>query len=270
MIAPTDPVAVLAILKSVQASQSLKIKIAGESLFNDGVGVVIFSVLLGIAVGGNDITIGHIGLLFMEEAVGGILFGLAIGYLAFRMLKGVDDHLVEILITLALVCGGYALASYFHTSGPIAIVVAGLLIGNHGRRLAMSDNTREHLDQFWELLDEILNAVLFVWIGLEILILPFTTDLFLIGLVAIPITLFARFSSVWIAVTLLKYKRTFSPNVIKILTWGGLRGGISIALALSMPPGEYREIILSVTYVIVVFSILVQGMTMKKVIQGAK
>ncbi|RKX17689.1 MAG: sodium:proton antiporter [Candidatus Zixiibacteriota bacterium] len=266
LISPTDPVAVLGIMKTVRVPKSLETKIAGESLFNDGLGVVVFIVLVGIAVGEGTTTVGTVVGLFLIEAVGGIVFGLIIGYLAFRMLKNVDDHTVEILLTLALVSGGYALATYIHTSGPIAIVVAGLLIGNYGRRLAMSENTRDRLDKFWELIDEILNAVLFVWIGLEILILTFNPNYLVIGLIAIPLTLLARFISVATAVNLLKFRRQFSNNAVKILTWGGLRGGICIALALSLPPSSARDLIVSITYVVVIFSILVQGLTIKRVI----
>ncbi len=266
LISPTDPVAVLGILKTVKVPKSLETKIAGESLFNDGIGVVVFIVLVGIAVGEGTATFGSIAGLFLIEAVGGVVFGLIIGYVTFRMLKNVDDHTVEILLTLALVSGGYALAIYLHTSGPIAIVVAGLLIGNYGRRLAMSEITRDHLDKFWELIDEILNAVLFVWIGLEILILTFDPNYLIIGLIAIPLTLLARLISVALAVNLLKFRRQFSDNAIKILTWGGIRGGICIALALSLPPSPARDLIVSITYVVVIFSILVQGLTIKKVI----
>lgn len=265
LIAPTDPVAVLAILKSIKAPRSLEIKIAGESLFNDGVGVVVFTVLVGIAAG-ESASAGHVILLFAREALGGVAFGLVIGYIAFRLLKNVDDHSVEILLTLALVGGGYALASVVHTSGPIAIVVAGLLIGNYGRRLAMSEATRNHLDRFWELIDEILDAVLFVWIGFEILVLSFTLDFLIVGLIAIPVVLAARFISVSSIIAVMKFRREFSRNAVKILTWGGLRGGISIALALSLAPGDARNLIVSITYVVVVFSILVQGLTIKRVI----
>ncbi len=270
LIAPTDPVAVLALLKSVNASKSLEIKIAGEALFNDGVGVVVFTVLVGIAVTGHSVSFGYVSLLFLEEAVGGIVFGLIIGWIAYRMLKNVDDHSVEILMTLALVIGGYKLASMLHTSGPIAVVVSGLLIGNYGRAFAMSAETRDHLDKFWELIDEILNAVLFIWIGLEILVLSFSFDFFIAGLIAIPVALFARFFSVWTTISLLKFRQQFSRNAVAILSWGGLRGGISIALALSLASGDARNLIVSITYVIVVFSILVQGLTLKRLIKASQ
>ena len=268
LISPTDPIAVLGILKTANAPKSLETKIAGESLFNDGVAVVVFIVILGIVTGGQEATVGNIALLFLEEAVGGVLFGGAIGFATYTMLKQVNSYTVEVLLTLALVMGGYALAMAIHVSGPIAIVVAGLMIGNHGRMFAMSEKSREHLDTFWELIDEILNAVLFVMIGFEIIILTYTQQYFIAALIAIPIVLIARFISVGVPISLLKLKREFSPNVIKVLTWGGLRGGISVALALSLPPGSERDIILAITYVIVVFSIAVQGLTIGKLVKG--
>ena len=267
LISPTDPIAVLAILKTAGAPASLETKIAGESLFNDGVAVVVFIVLLGIAAGGDEATPAHIGMLFAEEALGGAVFGLVIGYLAFLMLRSVDNYTVEILITLALVAGGYAIAGAIHVSGPIAMVVSGLLIGNHGRAFAMSDKTRGHLDTFWELVDEILNAVLFVLIGFEVLVLSFSGEIIVAGVIMIFIILAARFISVVIPVLLLKASHQFTAGVTRILTWGGLRGGISVALALSLPPGEARDIILPITYVVVVFSILVQGLTVGKLIK---
>jgi CPA1 family monovalent cation:H+ antiporter len=261
LISPTDPIAVLAILKTAGAPKILEIKIAGESLFNDGVGVVVFLALLGIATGSHEAGWVQIGGLFIKEALGGAVFGLGAGYLGHVLIRQVDHYTVEIMLTLALVSGGYALADALHLSGPIAIVVAGLLIGNHGRLLAMSERTREHLDAFWELIDEILNSVLFVLIGLEILVLKFTASNLIAALAVIPIALLARFISVGIPVALLRRWQEFSPHAVKILTWGGLRGGISVAMALSLPPGRPREILLPVTYAMVVFSILVQGMT---------
>ncbi len=267
LISPTDPIAVLGILKTAGAPKSLETKITGESLFNDGVGVVVFIVLLSIATGTEAVSASSIAFLFIEETVGGILYGLVIGYIAYSMIKSLDNYTVEILITLALVMGGYALASIIHVSGPIAIVVAGLLMGNHGRRLAMSDKTREHIDTFWELLDEILNAILFVLIGLEVLLLSFSSDYLLAAVIIIPLVLLSRFIAVGMPVKLLGQFRTFSPNAIKIMTWGGLRGGISVALALSLPTGFEREVILSITYIIVIFSISVQGLTIGRLIK---
>lgn len=225
LISPTDPISVLAILKTAGAPKSLETKITGESLFNDGVGIVLFLLLLGIATGGHDVSISHIVRLFLQEAVGGALFGFAAGYITFLMLRGVDNYQVEVLITLSLVMGGYSLASAMHLSGPIAIVVAGLIIGNHGRLFGMSEKTRDHLDNFWELVDGILNSVLFVLIGLEILIITFQPNALLAGFAMIPLVLAARFLSVSVPVFLLRFRRSFSPNIIKILTWGGLRGG---------------------------------------------
>jgi len=268
LISPTDPIAVIGILKTVGAPKTLETKIAGESLFNDGVAVVLFIVLFEIATGSSEPSVTHILILFVQEALGGALFGLITGYIAYRMLRSVNNYSVEILITLALVSGGYVLANSMHLSGPIAMVVAGLLIGNHGRTFAMSDKTRDHLDTFWELIDEILNAVLFVLIGLEVLILTFSGKLFIVSVLMIPGVLMARFISVGIPITLMRLKRSFSPNVIKILTWGGLRGGISVALALSIPQGQAQELIVPITYSIVVFSILVQGLTVGRLIKS--
>jgi CPA1 family monovalent cation:H+ antiporter len=266
LISPTDPIAVLGILRSANVPKNLEITIAGESLFNDGIGVVAFIVLHEIAVGGQQPSLGHISVIFLEEAVGGAALGLALGWITYRLLKSVDNYQVEVLLTLALVMGGYALANAIHTSGPIAIVCAGLLIGNHGRQFAMSETTREHLDAFWELLDEILNALLFVLIGLELLVLTFTSNLLIAGLLAIPAILLARWVSVGAPVMVMRRWRTFAPGAVTIMTWGGLRGGISVALALSLPPSREREVVLALTYVLVVFSILFQGLTVKRLV----
>jgi CPA1 family monovalent cation:H+ antiporter len=268
LISPTDPIAVLGILKTTNTPKSLETKIAGESLFNDGVGVVLFLVLLNIAIAGyQEVSAAEIVLLFMQEAVGGAALGLALGWVTYWVLKNVDNYQVEVLITLALVTGGYALAEGLHLSAPIAIVVAGLLIGNHGRSFAMSAKTREHLDGFWELVDEILNAVLFVLIGLEVMVLDSTGLELAAGVLAVPIVLVARLTSVAMPIAFLRFFRTFSPHVVKILTWGGLRGGISVALALSLPAGPERHAILTITYAVVVFSIVVQGLTIGRVVQ---
>jgi CPA1 family monovalent cation:H+ antiporter len=267
LISPTDPIAVLGILKSAGAPRALEIKIAGESLFNDGVAVVLFLALIGLLTGGEELTVSGLFHLFMQEAVGGLLFGLFLGWLAFQLLKSIDDYPVEIIITLALVTGGYSLAEYLHLSAPIAIVVAGLLVGNHGRTFAMSDKTIEHLDSFWELVDEMLNGVLFVLIGLEVLVLTVNGDVLLAGLLIIPMILLVRMLSVGIPITLFQMRRTFPKGTVPILTWGGLRGGISVALALSLPTGNEREILLAVTYIVVVFSILVQGLTIEGLVR---
>ncbi|WP_347273732.1 sodium:proton antiporter [Candidatus Kuenenia sp.] len=270
LIAPTDPIAVIGILKKAGISKSLETKITGESLFNDGVAVVVFLILLEIATGGHEVTFQHISFLFLEEAVGGIVFGFVTGMIAFFMLRAVDNYQVEILVTLALVMGGYALANMLHVSGPIAVVVAGLLIGNKGRLLAMSEKTRGHLDSFWELIDEVLNAVLFLMIGMEVLVVTMKINYLIAGLIMIPIVLIARFISVGVPVTLMRFLKEFSPNAIKILTWGGLRGGISVALALSLPSGESREVLLAITYIIVVFSIVAQGLTIGRYVSSLK
>ena len=269
LISPTDPIAVLGVLKSVGVAKTLETKIAGESLFNDGIGVVMFLVMVGIATGSDQPEARHISLLLIQEAGGGAVFGLLAGGLTFYLLRSIDSYQVEVLLTLALVMGGYAVASALHLSGPIAMVVAGLVIGNHGRLLAMSETTREHLDSFWELVDEVFNAVLFVLIGLEILLLSYRGEYLLATIAIIPAVLLARFVSVGLPITVMRRYRRFSPRVIEILTWGGLRGGISVALALSLPSGPEREVILFATYAVVVFSILVQGLTIGPLVAGA-
>ncbi len=268
LISPTDPIAVLSILKQVHAPKELEMKIAGESLFNDGVAVVAFLGLLEIASGSAGFDLPRLSLLFLQEAVGGVVFGFVLGFGALVMLRSVDDYKVEVLLSLATAAGGYALAYALHVSGPIAMVVAGLFIGNEARAGAMSEKTREHLDDFWELMDEILNAVLFVLIGLELLIISFSGRTLLAGLVAFPVVILARFIAVALPVSLMRRRRVFTPGAIRVLTWGGLRGGVSVALALSIPghlPSgarvPEREIVLAITYAVVVISIVVQGLT---------
>jgi CPA1 family monovalent cation:H+ antiporter len=259
LISPTDPIAVLGVLKSVNAPRELETRIAGESLFNDGIGVVIFTTVLAIA-GGHEVSAGDIAMLFLREALGGAAFGLAAGYLADRLVRSIDDYTVEVLITIALVIGGYAAAEAIHVSAPLAAIVAGLVIGTRAPHV-MSDRTRMYLDSFWKLVDEVLNAVLFMLIGVTILVLPFHRGMLPAALLAIPVVLAARWLSVAIPLTALGRFRKSTPHSIKILTWGGLRGGLSIAMALSLPASEARDVILGMTYAVVAWSILVQGMT---------
>jgi CPA1 family monovalent cation:H+ antiporter len=270
LISPTDPISVLAILKSAHVEKSLEMKMAGEALLNDGIAVVLFVVLLGIVLGGEAVTLTHVAAVFAQEVLGGALFGLAIGYAAYRMLASIDNYKVEILLTLALVMGGYALALQWHLSGPITIVVAGVLIGNHGRKYAMSPRSRERVDTFWELVDEIMNAVLFVMIGLELLRLQLDLTYAWAAALAIPAVLLARLVSVALGALVPGLRTDFTPRVIGVLTWGGLRGGISVALALSLPGGPHRDAIIAVTYAVVVFSILVQGLTLGRVMRREK
>jgi CPA1 family monovalent cation:H+ antiporter len=266
LISPTDPIAVLAILKSARAERSLAAKMAGESLLNDGFGIVLFVLFLGIA-GGEAVSAAGVSALLLREVLGGALFGLAIGYAAYRLLAAVDSYEVEILITLALVMGGYAAARALHVSGPIAVVVAGVMIGNRGLRHAMAERARERVGQFWGLIDEIFNAVLFIMVGLELLRLDFQSTYAWAGLLAIPAVLAARFLSVGIATLVPGLRQDFPLRVIAILTWGGLRGGISVALALSLPAGVQRDAIITVTYGVVLFSILVQGLTLSPLLR---
>ncbi|HCP81119.1 MAG TPA: sodium:proton antiporter [Octadecabacter sp.] len=268
LISPTDPVAVLGVLREADLPKSLETKIAGESLFNDGVGYVVFLVLVGIAFPSDD----HHGsglvdaaLLFVQEAVGGVILGVVLGWLTFRVMRQIDDYSLEVLITLGLAFGGYALAIELHVSAPIMAVCAGLLIGDIGAKQGMSEETREYVDAFWKLIDEILNAVLFLMIGFEVFAIVFETDLLVSGVMAIFLALLARLSAVAVPVLLLQPFQTFSKGVIPIMTWGGLKGGISVALALSLPDSEWKPLILTATYIVVVFSIIIQGLTVTRV-----
>lgn len=270
LISPTDPIAVLGILKEAKIPHTLESKIAGESLFNDGVAVVIFLTISEIAGSGlNHFSGLDIAVLFAQEAVGGILFGLVLGYIGYKTLKSIDSYKVEVLITLALVMVGYYLADLLHVSGPLAMVVAGIITGSKGVAVAMSDVTKDYLSKFWELVDEILNAILFLFIGIEMLIVKMNTVILLIGVVMIVFVLAARWLSVALPVQILKRWVTFEKHALKILTWGGLRGGISVALALSLPATSYREQFVAITYIIVIFSILVQGLTIGKLAKKA-
>jgi CPA1 family monovalent cation:H+ antiporter len=264
LVSPTDPVAVLGVLREANLRKSLETKIAGESLFNDGVGYVVFLVLVGLAFpagghGGGGL--GDAALLFVQEALGGAVLGLALGWLVFRVMRHIDDYALEVLLTLGLAFGGYELAVALHVSAPIMAVCAGLLIGDVGARHGMSAQTRDHVDAFWKLVDEILNAVLFLLIGVEVFAVAFDAGYLATGAGAIALALAGRLAAVALPVLLLHPFRTFSPGVIPLMTWGGLKGGISVALALSLPDSEWKPLILTATYVIVVFSIVVQGLT---------
>ena len=271
LISPTDPVAVLSLFKTVDVPDTLQAKMAGESLFNDGVGVVLFTVVVAIALAGGEDGggMGAVDIieLFLTEAGGGAVLGLAAGYLGYRAMYGIDEPSLEVLITLALVMVTYALALALHMSGPIAMVVAGLFIGNRGVKYAMSERTRDYVLTFWTLIDEILNSVLFLLIGLEVLVVAESIDHLEVALLAIPVTLVARTLSVSIPIAILSRWETFTKGAVPVLIWGGLRGGIAVALALSLPDVEYKATILSITYGVVLFSIIVQGLTVKPLVE---
>jgi CPA1 family monovalent cation:H+ antiporter len=265
LISPTDPIAVMGILQSAGAPKSIETVIAGESLFNDGIGVVIFVLLLGVLSSGDIPTTYYVAHTLAVEAGGGIVFGLVLGGILYYLLKSIDSYQEEVLLTLAGVIGGYALASHWHLSGPLAMVMMGLMVGNHGRSMAMSDKTRHYVDLFWELIDEILNAILFVLIGLEVVMIAFSSNLFIAGGLTILIALLARLIVVGITTTTFNKQLELPSGAWKVLTWGGLRGGISVALVLQLPDGNERDILLALTYAVVVFSILIQGLSIGKV-----
>lgn len=265
LISPTDPIAVIAILRSAGIRKSLEIKVAGESLFNDGVAVVLFAVLLQLARGSEvDLTFLNVSGLFLREAGGGLLVGLVIGYVGSHAIKGIDSYNVTVIITLAIVMGGYLITRYLHVSGPLTMVVAGLVIGNYGETIGMSATDRSYLYKFWELIDEILNAILFLIIGFELLLIPELEEYWVIGSLSILIVLLARFLSIWLPISLIPKIGTFDKKTVVILVWGGLRGGVSVALALTIDHSLHQNLFLSITYYVVVFSIVVQGLTIGK------
>ncbi len=267
LISPTDPVAVADIVRSAGAPRSLEVVMGGESLFNDGIGVVLFVLLFGIVADGNGVNWSHGAVLLLREAGGGLVFGLLLGYLTYRLLRTIDSYRVEVMITLAAVLGGYVLARELEVSGPLAMVAAGLVVGNRGRKFGMSDVTRRHHDQFWELLDWMLNSVLFVLIGLEFIKVPFSPVVLMMSAAMIVVTLLARLLCAGVPVAVFARYLGLPRGAWQVLTWGGLRGAISIALALSLPSGHPRELILAMTYYVVVFSILVQGLSIGAVVR---
>ena len=272
LISPTDPVAVMGVLREASLRKSLETQIAGESLFNDGVGYVVYLVLVAMAFPAMNAhgAEGHAPdaefalILFLQEAAGGAILGIVLGWLVFRVMRRIDDYPLEVLLTLGLAFGGYELAVWLHVSAPIMAVCAGLLIGDIGAKHGMSEETRKYVDAFWELVDEILNAVLFLLIGFEVFAVALETSYLTAGVMAIALALLARLAAVAVPIILLGGPRKFGPGVIPIMTWGGLKGGISVALALALPENEWKPVILTATYIVVVFSIIIQGLTVAK------
>ncbi len=265
LISPTDPIAVLSILKNAGIHKSMETKIAGESLFNDGVAVVVFITILQLAKPGAELNTGNILLLFGQEAIGGIVLGIILGFVGYKLFSSIDNYKIEVLLTLAIVMGGYTLAHFIHVSGPLAMVIAGLITGNRGKSMGMSETTAEYVDKFWELIDEILNTLLFVLIGMELLIIRSNITIIIISVLLIVVIIGTRFFSVWLPSIIIRLKEKIPRSTLIVLTWGGLRGGISIALALSVPDHLNKDILVTVTYIVVCFSILVQGLTISKV-----
>ncbi|RMG66640.1 MAG: sodium:proton antiporter [Bacteroidetes bacterium] len=268
LISPTDPIAVMSILKKAGVPKTIEAKITGESLFNDGIGVVVFLSVLQVARPGAD----QVGASFVlgllaQEVLGGIALGLVLGYAGFQFMKRIDHYPTEVLITLAIVTGGYSIAQILHLSGPLAVVVAGLFLGNTAHRGSMSDVTASYINKFWEMLDEVLNAILFVLIGLEVLIITFNLSYFFIGLLAALITIGVRYLALATPSVAFGFRKSFEPNTLQIMTWGGLRGGISIALALSLDPGMEKPLLVAITYVVVLCSLLIQGLTLEGVVR---
>ena len=279
LISPTDPIAVLAIIKNLRAPKRLSMQVEGESLFNDGVGLVIFTTIFAVAFGGQEPTFGGIMSLFLQEAIGGIFYGLVLGLVAHWLISSTDDGSLEILLTLTIPTAGFMLAGVLHVSGALAMVVSGIMIGNWTRKKGFSEQSQRYLDHFWEMIDHFLNSLLFFLIGFALLLVDFTFRGFIMMLLAIPICLAARYTSIWIPFQAMKQIRTYNPYSLKILTWGALRGGLSLAMALSIPQGvafingtdmDVKDLILLMTYAVVTFSILVQGVTIEKMIQQSK
>ncbi|WP_127122161.1 cation:proton antiporter [Chryseotalea sanaruensis] len=267
LISPTDPLAVIAILKRAKIRKHLEVKIAGESLFNDGVSVLLFAILLQLAQGSEvDITFKNVAGLFVQEMIGGLVIGFLLGYIGSQGIKRINDYQVTVLITVAIVMGGYMITRFLHISGPLTMAAAGLVIGNYGKKTAMSITDKDYLDKFWEMIDEILNAILFMIIGLELLLIPNIQQDWIIGLVSILIVLLSRYVSIWLPMWVIPKIERFDGRTMAVLVWGGLRGGVSIALALSIDTHLNQNLFLSATYYVVVFSIVVQGLSMGKLI----
>ena len=271
IVSPTDPIAVLGIIRKVGLPKAIETYITGESLFNDGIGVVLFATLLEISLGGiENFDIGTALVSFARESIGGILVGFAIGYAGYRAMKSIDHFQTEILISIAMVMGGYTLCHMIHVSGPLAMVVAGILTGSHGRANAMSDTTRDYLEKYWEVTDEILNAILFMLIGLELVSVKFQPMYLIAGLVTATLLVVTRYISLWLPATAFRFRKRLLPKTLAIMTWGGLRGGISIALVLSLPQSTYKELFVSVAFIVVLSTVVIQGLSIGVLIRKWK
>ena len=268
LISPTDPIAVMSILKKAGVPKTIEAKITGESLFNDGIGVVVFLSVLQVArLGAEQVGAGYVVGLLAQEVLGGLALGLLLGFVGFRLMKRIDHYPTEVLITLAIVTGGYSAAQLLHLSGPLAVVMAGLFLGNTQHRGSMSDVTATYINKFWEMIDEVLNAILFVLIGLEVLVISFNLSYILVGLLAALITIVVRYLALAMPSVVFGFRKGFEPHTLRIMTWGGLRGGISIALALSLDPTAEKPLLVAITYVVVLSSLLIQGLTLESVVR---
>ncbi|MEM9242812.1 MAG: sodium:proton antiporter [Pseudomonadota bacterium] len=269
LISPTDPIAVLAVFKGIKSLESLSTTLAAESLYNDGIGVVLFLTIYMLAFSSTPPTIGGTVLLFLRQSVGGLVYGLVLGFVVVKLMKTVSDHKITTMLTIGLVFGGYASANFFGFSGLLTMVTGGIMVNNYQRQKTMSVHARQYLNEFWETIDELLNAILFLMIGFEITIIHLSGKLFIATIIAILVVLICRFIAVVLPMSIIGIWKKQMRFTMSILTWGGLRGGLAVALVLSLPSGDVRDVLLPLTYGVVVFSVLVQGLTVKSLINRA-